>query len=121
MNADTMAQLTNLASLATKPIDKFTKRIEQLNAKLAELESAGWAEATPSYKDGKYLYLIYPTQPDGSRRREYIGADPEKQKAALTRISRHEERNQVIAQIASVDWQIRRAVNALTEYHRILG
>lgn len=50
---------------------------------MERLEAQGLTDANPHWREGKYLYLIHPTQPDGSRRREYVGNDPERVGPAL--------------------------------------
>ena len=75
-------------------IDDRLNMIRENRAELERLKQAGRIYATPSYKAGKYLYLIYPTQDDGSRKREYVGADPVKIREALDLIEnarRYEE------------------------------
>lgn len=67
-------------------IDDRENVIRENQIELERLKKAGRIYATASYKDGKYLYLIYPTQADGSRKREYIGADTVKIQHALHQI-----------------------------------
>lgn len=42
---------------------------------MQRLADAGRIYATPHWRAGKYLYLIYPTGRDGQRVREYVGTD----------------------------------------------
>lgn len=77
------AELLKSASwLRTLLLDRIQLAAHQ-RAELARLDAAGRIYATPHWRDGRYLYLIYPTDGAGSRRREYVGADPDKIKAAL--------------------------------------
>lgn len=70
-------------------ISRALKARELLVTEIRHLEEDGLANATPWYRDQKYLYLIYPTQANGERIREYIGADEEKKSAALRKIERY--------------------------------
>jgi len=54
----------------------------------------------------RYLYLIHPTQHDGSRQREYIGADPDKQAEALARVEAYEKLVQVRDAIREIDHRL---------------
>lgn len=59
-----------------------------LDEKLGELEDLERYHAGTYWRDDKYLYIIYPSE-NGQRKREYIGADPEKVAEALAPIRRH--------------------------------
>lgn len=63
-------------------------QIEQHN--MNQLDKAGIKYAGTWWKDGKYLYLIGSSDGFGYRKREYIGADPEKIKAAMESLKRGE-------------------------------
>jgi len=67
-----------------------------------EIKRLGIVEATPYYRDGKYLYLIYPMV-NGERKREYIGGDPEKIQDALDKIERKDRYNQVCSLLAEIE------------------
>ena len=58
------------------------------------------------YRDGIYLYLVHPTAPDGSRKRENVGKDPEKIKAALARLDRFKRHSQVTQEISTLSGKI---------------
>lgn len=62
---------------------------EQLRTEISHLEKAGYCNATEWWKDGKYLYLIYPTDAHGNRKREYIGACSRAVNEARARINRY--------------------------------
>lgn len=81
--------LSNLhASVAD--IEELHKELLQLEKEMAALEKAGLEYAAPHYREGKYFYLISSMR-DGQRERRYIGADPEKIRAALDAIERGKE------------------------------
>lgn len=80
------------------------KRIEfthdSLNEKIAKLEKEGVVNASPHWKDGKYLVLVHPDGAftkivDGKevpyRKREYIGLESEKTDEALAKLARYDE------------------------------
>ncbi|NMG32605.1 hypothetical protein [Aromatoleum evansii] len=58
-----------------RALDDHREQCERDLTKLAEL---GTIRASEHWRDGKYLYLIHPTDSCGQRKREYIGADPDK-------------------------------------------
>jgi hypothetical protein len=77
---------------------QIKEKMEQMEAdyfatidRMEELKAQGLIYAGTHYKAGKYLYLVYPVQEDGSRERKYIGADPEKIREALAGIERGQE------------------------------
>lgn len=63
-------------------------QIEQQN--MNQLDKAGIKYAGLWWKDGKYLYLVGASDGFGYRKREYIGADPEKVQAAMDSLKRGE-------------------------------
>lgn len=82
-----------LIEQALVDLDAMAHQVTELNTRIEEVKAQGMAEASPHWRDGKYLYLIHP-QRNGERKREYIGADPGAQKAALQRVenwSRYQE------------------------------
>jgi hypothetical protein len=73
-----LTRLSPISAPAHKALAEEAARLEQLQP----------VRATPHWRKDRhgqprYLYLIHPTQDDGSRQREYIGADPDKQAEAL--------------------------------------
>jgi hypothetical protein len=95
-----MIMVTKRADQVADPVtmlDKIETAVRSLMNRQAELENEiyrlrrlGVVDAKPHYRDGKYLYLIYPMV-DGERKREYIGADPEKIQEALDKIERKDQ------------------------------
>lgn len=71
-------------------IENLQRRERDLENQINRLRNLGWVDAKPHYRDGKYLYLIYPMV-NGERRREYIGADQNKIQDALDAIERKSE------------------------------
>lgn len=114
MNTD---NLLPLARQLVANLEIAQQTFAALKAKIEALEEAGIANASPSYRDGKYLYLIFPMV-DGERKREYIGADPEKIAAALARIERNKQHSALTAELQRYDagfsraaWQLRDLVD----------
>lgn len=82
-----------------------------LQVETARLEQLHPIEATLHYRKDRhgqprYLYLLHPTHNDGSRRRQYIGADPAKQAQAMARIEAYEDLLQVQAEIREVSHRL---------------
>lgn len=61
--------------------------IDRTDTGISCCRSAGLTKAIPSLLQGKYLYLVYPRQANGKRRRLYIGKDPERQHRATAKIN----------------------------------
>ncbi len=114
---NTLSQLERFASAAPETLAKLRQHRAGLVKAIKALERAGLVDARPHYREGKYLYLVYP-QRDGERKREYIGAEPAKVKAAFARIDRFAARAALLDQLARMD----RALAALSmEVNRIDG
>ena len=82
--------------IVDQAITYLRSRRETLEAEATRLEGLQPVLATPHWRKDRhgqprYLYLIHPPQDDGSRKREYIGADPEAQAAALARVKAWDE------------------------------
>lgn len=65
--------------------------IQRLEEKIKELRKLGTVNASLHYRTRRYLYLIHPTNSNGHRKREYVGAKPEKIKAAQEAVNRYHE------------------------------
>lgn len=74
--------------LLTEALCQVSERIRSIEADISELEHAGISNASPWWKEGKYLYLIHKTDDEGNRLREYIGSDETAVNAGLARIER---------------------------------
>lgn len=73
---------------ATELLSNLESAIHDQEQNLKNLEAAGVIRAGIWWKDGKYLYVVHPRYQGDNRRREYIGADPEKVKTTLDAIER---------------------------------
>jgi len=72
-----------------KALNNALDHLAVLNSRIDDLHHQGAINASVYYRNGRYLYLIYPTAPDGTRKREYIGSDPAKIANSKTAIDRY--------------------------------
>ena len=118
-------EITDYPGLIAEQIQQLLDRRDELEAEIQELEDAGIAGANPHYREGKYLYLIYPTQPDSSRKREYIGNKPEAIQEALARVERfkiHATKSRELkgleSTLRSAGYELSQVLNHLRRDHR---
>ena len=83
----TVKQLNTLAAALPGVITKLDAELATAQKRMAQLKRAGLVYATEHWREGRYLYLVHP-QHDGERKREYVGTDPKKIKAAQDAIAR---------------------------------
>jgi len=57
-------------------LDNLERERSDLLARMAELEAEGIEFFGVTYKDGKYMYKLYPSTVGEERKRVYVGADP---------------------------------------------
>jgi hypothetical protein len=76
-----------LAEIA-KQIEQIDSRLASIANEMANLKAAGLIYAGEHLRDGKYFYLIYPSQNGAPRKREYVGIDPERITEARAGIAR---------------------------------
>jgi hypothetical protein len=110
--------------IVDQAITYLRSRRETLEAEATRLEQLRPVLATPHWRKDRhgqprYLYLIHPTQDDGSRRREYIGADPEAQAVALARVKAWDalqavknEMREIDHRLAAITGHLARALHA---------
>jgi len=97
---------------------KMQAEYNALHTQAVELEVAGVDYAGTTWKDGKYLYLVYPVAQDGTRKRVYIGADKAKIDAVEKRLERGLQLVEVKRQIWELDAHMGRMENILHMYMR---
>jgi hypothetical protein len=118
---DLAAHLVDRAALiapaAAAALDRYYALVEQIQV----LEAAGITNASPFYRDEKYLYLVHPTAPDGSRQREYIGANASKQTAALARLDRYRQHQDLTRRANTQREKINSAAHQINILLRDLG
>jgi len=98
----TLDRLEGLFKAAPATLSTLRTHRAGLVQRIDALRRAGTVNATPHYRDGKYLYLIHP-QRDGERRREYVGSEPTKVAAALGRVERFKESERLEAELSRLD------------------
>ena len=74
---------------ALAKLDELASKVVDLEKHMQQVRDQGIAEAKPHWRNGRYLYLIYP-QKNGQRKREYIGANESKQQVALCQVANFE-------------------------------
>lgn len=75
---------------------------EQCEGDLTKLAELGTIRASEHWRDGKYLYLIHPTDSCGQRKREYIGADPDKVANARAAMARQRAADELRATLKKI-------------------
>ena len=118
-------EITEYPDLIAEQIRALLEKRDTLKVEIQELEDAGIADATPHYREGKYLYLIYPTHSDGSRKREYIGVKPEAVQEALAKVERFKvhatksgELKDLESKLGSAEHELSQVLNHLRRDHR---
>lgn len=66
---------------------QLCREIDRSESDITHCKSAGLTKAMPSLLHGKYMYLVYPRQKNGKRRRLYVGKDPVKQHRATHKVN----------------------------------
>lgn len=101
-------------------VHELTNTLQALESEKIALESelAGFVgqpmvQASPHWRNHKYLYLIHPTRSDGSRKREYIGADPSNIDTALAKVSRYEKFEETRKKLSDVERRLSGACRKL--------
>jgi hypothetical protein len=96
------ATIPELAVALVEAAALLDQEIAVIAARIEELTALGCVRATPYWRKDAHgrpysLYLIHSTQANGTRQRQYIGADLAKQAQALVGVTRYQERAQLIA------------------------
>ena len=106
------SQLTKLSGSTKKLgqlIAKVTGERKGLERDMRALKAKGLIYASPHWRDGRYLYLLYPLVNGEPRRREYIGADPERIEAAQQAIERGQQYDHLNHRLTALNATIERA------------
>lgn len=96
-------KFTELLDSIKSQHEAVSKQVVDLKAKQKVLKKAGIEYGTPSYKEGRYLRIIRPANAERGRKFDYIGADPDKQKAVLDAIGRGKQFDLLGSEIASLE------------------
>lgn len=79
------AKLLQMTKLMQSLLSDRIQLVRHNQLEIQRLAKAGRIYATPHYRAGNYLYLIYPMQ-DGKRIRKYVGNDPACVAEALAKV-----------------------------------
>lgn len=104
----------------TRAIASLEKNRQELVGEMVKIERQGMAHASPWWRDGKYLYLVYPMT-NGRRKREYIGCDEARIKEALARIERDKEYQKLQKDLEQLGCKIGQTETVLDKFYEILG
>jgi hypothetical protein len=94
-----------LAATANR-IDQLCQDLANLDHEIMALELEGTSNASPHWREGKYLYLVHPVE-DGQRQREYIGNKGNNVENALKKVDRHKRCQQLRRERARVHSNLR--------------
>jgi len=89
-----MNEIMELLDRTKAAAESLARSIQTETDEMEKLKRAGLIYAGTWYKAGKYLYLVYPSDGNGDRKRDYIGADEDKITTALAGIERGQKYNQ---------------------------
>lgn len=95
----TLARSCDQLAAALRALDAYRAECKADLAKLIEL---GTVRASEHWRDGKYLYLIHPTDSAGQRKREYIGADPDRIANARAALARQRAADELAATLKTI-------------------
>lgn len=96
----------SLAAQIEKGIERLKTVLDTNRAEMQRLKEDGLCNAAEHWRAGKYLYLIYPSQ-EGERKREYVGADPERITIARRHRENHARFRQIERENREVEGQLR--------------
>jgi hypothetical protein len=115
------ADLVKHAAQVPQAVAAALRAYQSLADQINDLEQAGITNASPFFRDQKYLYLVHPTAADGTRQREYIGADPARQADALARLDRYKRHQTLTHQANTARACLDRAAYTLSSLLHDLG
>lgn len=106
------ASIEQLLNHIENQVHALKRQIQTEEDCMEDLKKKGLIYAGTWWKDGKYLYLVYPSDGFGSRKRQYIGAEQEKINEANEGISRGQKYNEAKARML----RLRDQLNTI-QYH----
>lgn len=98
-----VSELETLAGELPALITAQKAALQVNEQRMTALKIEGLIYANEHWRAGKYLYLIYPTEADGKRKREYIGCDPERIQAARDGMQRAKDYDQLSANTRRIE------------------
>jgi hypothetical protein len=119
------AELVKLAANVPALIDDLEGKITDVAGRMEALKKAGLIYATEHWRKGsdgepKYLYLLYPQQPNEPRRREYVGREVGRIEEARAGIVRAGDYDKLAAHYSALADRARRVADALGDARRYL-
>ncbi|MEX3614335.1 MAG: hypothetical protein VB141_11410 [Burkholderia gladioli] len=108
------SECDKLAAALPGLIAANAKQYKEIRANMEALKRAGLTYAKPHWREQKYLYLVYPCE-GGDRKREYVGTDEQKIKAAHAAIARAHEYDSLALQLAQIEKRIAEGRHYLKE------
>lgn len=112
MTAKKTEELEDLAGML--PAIIATQK-DMLAAKVSEMQAlkkAGLIYANEHWRDGKYLYLIFPSR-GGDRERRYVGADEKKIADAKASIQRAKDYDVLASEVRGIEQRLSRGRESL--------
>lgn len=115
MNEPLHHSIEDLHNAVGNQIRDIKDKIAADDQQLMELKEQGLIYAGTWMKAGKYMYLIYPSDGFGYRKREYIGADPQ----AMLRATQGIERAREYDNIKTKRRHLQERLNTIEHYLRM--
>lgn len=101
-----MASVTPLLAKIQKAHDSKADFVKRLIKAQKALKKAGIDYGTPTYKNKKYMRIVRPAANGEPRQFDYVGADPEKQEAALAALERGRKYDELTEKISELEQEI---------------
>ena len=95
--------------------NRLNERKNSLITRIAQLTAYGCINAKEYWKDGRYLYLLYPMK-DGVRKKKYIGNHPLRIEEARKKLENYQTRSELNMTLRSIETELRhieRVINNL--------
>lgn len=105
-------QFDSLFETARGSIGHLVAEETLIRERMEQLEKNGLIFATAYWRSEKYLYLIYPMV-NGQRKRQYIGASPDKVRTALDAIARGKLHADLARQLKEIEQSLKEARHCL--------
>ena len=96
-------ELEALANELPALITAQKSTLQVIEQQMTALKDAGLIYANEYWRDDKYMYLNYPTEDCGKRKREYIGCDPGRIQAARDGMQRAIEYDRLAAEMRRIE------------------
>lgn len=93
-----VSELALAAQRLPPAVGQLAAEMQRVQRRMAHLRRQGLIHASPHWREGRYLYLVHPAQ-GKHRRRQYIGADPEKVRDAQRGIERAREHDELAGRL----------------------